>query len=776
MPLSKRLELTGEHLGLLYTKSFLKIFAIMFILMELSIGKFPNLLASLVFLFIVYFSMPTSYRKDEPFKSSEAWFRMLVGFLIAFTLLVFLSPGINIFDPALLGIIFGIIIAAILVGLTSYSMPKKWLVWVVSGIGVAAIFIGISTLYVGKALPDAAPIFFITLAFLATAPKTQKEEEGGEVVKVKILSGVRDTITGDNMENFGNGLFLTFLFAGGWPIVGWLKGGLQIVLLAVWIVSGFIGYMSGREGRPYIGVIMIAFAIMAFSFQFTGTVGKAIFGDYWNVVYGFGTTTFAPVGKSLDTASRQVNYAFCTIQAGGAAGVCEGIINPPPISAGSTSALEFTEFQIIGELQKINPQQPLIGTINLQNGGDFVASNVKLRMKDIIIFDPIKASINNPTAAMLEMKNDACTFDSCFDGSMDADKKGCTWTTPTQSGEKKFLKFRCAEKSTNKKWSDQTVAGITDVDSDSNSRQFRGINSCECIDPRTGHIVSNYVSCDSSSACGLMRATSAGTTPASCKCESDRFSEYCKTNTGVVKSFCQIDVPECKNADGSLNCGSAACSKACNGQAQRVMKRYQHYGWNVRIGFDYNFTYFANATLPVTVLKNTTYFEKLRKNQVTPQQIAPVYSGGPVSVGIGVGTQPLSTDEPITGTAYIKNDGVGKVKAGSKLRLIIPTENIEFSKPPEITASSFSFKGQSTQSRVSRCEATQDPKSKNKIFECPLTGDLESGEHGEIIFEFAYRMTDPVATEKNTIFVAGFEYTYESGADYALSVADLPSQ
>lgn len=745
-----------DHLGILYAKSFLKIIGILFILMELAWGKFPNLFVSMIFLFIIYFTMPTSYRKDEPYKASEAWFRMLVGFLIAITIFSFLSPGVNLFDPGLSGSVLLIIIVAIAVGAASYSFPSKWMTILAALLGVILITMGLSFIFPGKVLPDALPIFFITFAFLATAPKAEKEEGAEKIVVVgmekgKPLGDISEKINSDNMENFGNGFFLTLMFAGGWPIISWVKGGLQLILGAVWIVSGFVGFMSGREGRPYIGILMIGFAVLAFSFQFTGTIGTAIFGNYWTPIYNTLSTTFEPFGKSLDAASRQVNFAMCTITAG--PGVCDALINPPPASAGSTGALELLNFEAINYRTgspEINPAIPLIGTIQLENQGDFAASDVKINLQAPKVFDAKKASLNDLEKGLEGLLQDECAFDSCFDGK-NADAKTCTWDSTINKGEQKLLSFKCGSMG---RFENGWASLLKQV----------------CVDPRAGKTIGDL---PADGDCGAMKAADSDTAPKACKCVNDKFKNYCKTNSNVLDSYCRIEDSACKKSSGDWDCAKPECSTACNGQATKAIIKYEKAGWNLRVGFDYSFKYSANVSLPVRVMEKQAFLDKLKAHQVVLEDVNPVYSGGPVSVGIWVGKQPIRTDDSTIGTVYLKNDGDGIVKANSILRLTLPSQNFEFNEQPKIVSKSFSFKGKAIANSIENCQFRQD-EGKN-LLDCPLIKDMNAGESGTITFSFNYKITD-AATEKNTIFVGGLDYTYEKSKLFTFPIVAVPAQ
>src|SRR3989338_6154864 len=219
--------------------------------------------------------------------------------------------------------------------------------------------------------------------------------------------------------------------------------------------------------------MVIGFAVMAFTFQFTGTVGTAVFGSYWTPIYNFGVDVFGPVGKSLDAASQQINYAMCTITAG--PGVCDALINPPSTAEGSTQALELSNFEAVNYRSgtpEIDPSLPLIGNIQLENQGDFSASNVLVTLKQPIIFDAAKASLNDPTASQKNLVSDICSFDSCLGGKINSDKKSCSWDSASLPKDLKLLTFRCGGKANEHK-----------------SWQSSEMNLCECRDLRNGKLM-----------------------------------------------------------------------------------------------------------------------------------------------------------------------------------------------------------------------------------------------------------------------------------------------
>lgn len=717
--------------------------------------------------------MPTSYSRSEPYRSSEAWFRMLIGFFIAITLFMLLSPNTNLLDPTLLIPMLIMVVLAGIAGGAATGLENKLARIILALAAFAIIPLILSSLFITTKLPDASPLFFLALAFFATAPKVSKEDEEGEKIIIvggfgKGTEGIRSALTSDSMERFGSVFFLTLVLASIYPVVAWVRGPLQIVLLIVLAFSGIMGYISGREARPFLGIIVIGFSILAFSFQFTGTVGTAVFGNYWTPIYSTLSTTFEPIGKSLDAASRQVNYAMCTITAG--PGVCDALINPPATAAGSTQALELSNFEAVNYRSgnpEIDPSIPLIGTIQMENQGDFRAEDAEIYFNDPIIFDPKKASLNNPGLDQQALESDTCVFDSCFDGTVGATSTGagkCTWKTsegkgPLNPKDMKVLSFRCGEKN------QDTLANPP------TKWQTPVLKTCNCIDPRAGQTMSG-ISCESNALCGTMISHSYGISGGQqyCKCISSEFtsqddsSGYC--SGAAPAAYCKLHDGLCKSTDDT----------DCNAGKSGAIKKYASAGRNLKISFNYTFKYFSNVSLPVRVMDRATFLSKLQNHQITLEDVNPVYSGGPVSVGIWVGKQPVRTDEQTIGTIYLKNDGTGVVKKNSALTLAVPAGNLSFAQSnASIISQSFNFRGQTGSNAVS-CLNFELVALKNiYVLKCPLSRDLNPGEEGTITFGFKYKINDN-APEKNTIFTGAVDYIYENTKDLSFPLVSVPTQ
>ncbi|MFQ6021071.1 MAG: hypothetical protein ACE5J4_03620, partial [Candidatus Aenigmatarchaeota archaeon] len=253
-----------KHLWKLYAKSMIKITTVLLITMQfLTIQP----LISLIILFFAYFTMPTFYYRTEPFKAAEAWMRIVVGYLIAGIAWVILSG------------IFANIIE--IISWPIYLLPQ--------------IF---------NVNNPAVPLTLIITAFFITLPRSEESPTEGEKVKIefiekgkgKIFAHLGGLTRGAGSEIVGNMIFIVLMLIAGITIItGWLGGGFQLVFTIIWVMSIIMGWFSGREGRPYIGVLMVGISVLALSLTFTGIVGQAVFGAWWPAVQNFAETTISPI-------------------------------------------------------------------------------------------------------------------------------------------------------------------------------------------------------------------------------------------------------------------------------------------------------------------------------------------------------------------------------------------------------------------------------------------------------------------------------------------------
>ncbi|MFQ6009708.1 MAG: MFS transporter [Candidatus Aenigmatarchaeota archaeon] len=615
------MKFTGEHISLMYAKSMLKLLMITFVAIEAF--RF-HIFIPLIIFFIAYFTMPGKYKTSEPYKAAEAWMRMGFGFVIGLLLLVALTPGadVGIIIASSMIIFVGILMAAV-VGMIHMTTGGKVLLTLGVAIGMGALF-GPVIIFGTEAVTPAVSIFFLALAFFATMPEREEPKEGEPQIVItigkKLGKSVAKLYGKDNKwKLIGDGYFLGLVLMAGVPIVtSWVSGQLALVVGLVWIMSLFVGYTGGREGRPAIGVIMLFFAIFAFSFQFTGTVGVAVFGGYWPAVYNAGTMVLDPLTAATDSAGMAVGDAWLAVTCPSCyqaeleyrkkleSGIKEG---------GTTKALElanFKAFSYISQENEIDPATPLVGYVELENRGEFTANRVKVKLEKPVEQDPTKFSMADPHRDEVTLVNDNCIFTECT-ASDRSQSNECEWFRPSYPEDIKMMQFKCGRSPKYDRWSDD-------------------ISSCACHE----------------------RDTYAYVVDATCKAE-----DACKG-----KSRFDITTGE------TYDCGT---------DGDNCWIVYKKAGWFVKVPFVYEFDYTVNASLDVEVMNKELFIRKLLNKEFRSAWQDPkiglksIYSGGPLQLSIHTIRQPLRDDESTLASVGVSNTGTGVVlKDGAKITLRIP--------------------------------------------------------------------------------------------------------
>lgn len=390
--------------GLLYTRSFLKILAISFVALEFSPLSFDNfpfkniILIPLVFLFAVYFQMPTGYKKNQPYKAVEAWYRMLVGFVIALLMMSFLTPNPSAAFQGLFWTQFILLFAAIMIlaflGVVMKSVIKN--ITIVAGVLAIIFLLAVPILgsIAGAAFNmPAVAVFYLILAFFATMPQRRTEEEGEEKTVISIRFQAARNFSQrldqfqEDWENFGKIVFLAFALAGGIPIFTWatLGASLKVAYAIVWVLAIAMGWLGGREGRPYIGTVVIVMTVIAFSFAFSSTVGTAVFGAYWGTIEHTGETFFGPIGQQLDRAScdAYANYQCITagpIECNRLKLECQRKTSE---AQGSDKSIDITSFVAAPKEIGLDTNKKIPNTtvyVTIENTGDYEAQDVDVKV------------------------------------------------------------------------------------------------------------------------------------------------------------------------------------------------------------------------------------------------------------------------------------------------------------------------------------------------------------------------------------------------------------
>lgn len=509
-----------RDVGVLFIKACLKLAAILLLAIQLA---YIHPFAMIALLFFAYFTLPAQYRIDEPYKAAEAWFRPIIGIFIAIAIAWILTPGFSFSSMSeIIMLIFYLFLLGFFIFIFSvilYSIRNRMgyvLVFVVAIILTVAINAILTPM-----LTSAITISLLIFAFYAVPP-VRIRYIGNQPINVNItiigknsrkLGGyIEGLLDPENRSIVGNTLFVSIMATafvplwsmsagvgptGGIPILSISISTLQLIVFAFWLISFLMGLAGGPLGRPYIGILMIGLATLLFSYQYTGVVGTALFGAWWPSIEQGLSVVAEPVGNIASSVGQQMTCLQLLITSPAmyaATPGCGAPLGPPPKAVGTTRAIEITRIEYVnyatGE-QNINPLIPLVGSIEIENKGDFVANNINVSIGDIQLKDPTKVSAAHPgegytsldefdtqkcCVGLDDLKDltsnkqceasgnwagNNCYFESCTGATfISSNKKLCSWTDELGifPGYKALMTFKCGDPKNNyKNWSYATA-------------------------------------------------------------------------------------------------------------------------------------------------------------------------------------------------------------------------------------------------------------------------------------------------------------------------------
>lgn len=464
--------ITSGGLGLLAFKAFLEIMIIIFFAFQLtSIHPFVAMIA----LFVGYFILPTSYSSDRPYEAMRAWFRFLLGFFLPLYIWSVFTGNAALFtDP--------------IVAVTTLLNPGVWFQALFPAFATAGIFTAVGANITGPAAAASA-LVWIALAFFTVFPdRIPAEQHGGTSVWIVTKSGgpIRtDQILGAT-KGIGNILFIVFFLVGAMQVILFLSGSLQMIMLVILGMSGFMGIVAGREGRPYVGAMVMFFSLFAFSFAFTGIVGQAAFGMWWPTVYQYGSAVVTPLTSSFDSMQQSVSDAWLLV-------TCPSCyqqvianrerLRSKPIE--TVKSIELEEFRVLNYPNanpEVDPTMPIVMQVQLKNQGAFTADVLEINLKNPQLKDPTKVGSHYSPSEIYQNLPDGCALTACTGGN-DATKRDnyCAWSDPTFPDDTRLFTFVCP--------------------ADYQAWALNGINKCQCRDSEKGTVI-REASCDSSDSCG----------------------------------------------------------------------------------------------------------------------------------------------------------------------------------------------------------------------------------------------------------------------------------
>jgi len=320
-------SLGGLGAGILLVKSSVKMTAFILTVIQFTFLVPVSKLIPLGICFAYYFTLPTFYKVTEPSRMIEAWFRLAVGGFIAWLML----------------------------GAFSYT-SQAW------------------------------TLAFMSAAFFITSfPKHKEAEEEGDVVRVKIEI-LKKAYSKENswiLELILKLIFLGFMFAAWFTSgIGIGTSSLQIIFISVFALSVFSGWVAGSDGRPALGILMILITLFAFTFTATGVMGQAVFGYWWPQVEAFGEAVTAPLIPLWEQV--QTGMADSWLMLSNPMGYYDQMAKrqqatkTTPKEGGTVKSIEVTRAELFTSVPgQLDPRlDPLVGTIEVQNQGEFDADGI----------------------------------------------------------------------------------------------------------------------------------------------------------------------------------------------------------------------------------------------------------------------------------------------------------------------------------------------------------------------------------------------------------------
>ncbi len=392
---------TGNNIGVswgsgsLVAKSVCKITAFTLIIFQcfelFAVFRFAAVVIAILF----YLPLPTHYKTSQPSRMIEAWFRMALGFIISI----------------ILGMVFG-------------------------GFGPGSGLASMGTAFVA-----------VGFAFFVTLPVHIPDEENG-VVKINLLDNLSGSKGYQALDRILFSIFMgvaIFSFMG--PI-GWLTDASHLIFYLFFGLSFFVGFSTGPEGRPALGVIMIFIMLFILSTSYTGFVGQAVFGYWWPQIYNFGQTYLGPLNSAWATAQSSMGDAWemmtCPqcyfIKQQQRAQVTKSVI----MTGGTPMSIEINRFQLTPTV--LEPSEPVVGVMELQNSGTFISGRMALDLWATYT-NPINQKAY-PLGKVNELKCSVAStgppysIQTDFNGTaFSATAGSCSWNTMTYPTERRSVTF-----------------------------------------------------------------------------------------------------------------------------------------------------------------------------------------------------------------------------------------------------------------------------------------------------------------------------------------------
>jgi hypothetical protein len=747
-PLVLRTEskMTQSNLDKLIIRSMLKIFVIIFTIVEFGFVHPQNGPVTMIMLFGLYFWLPLSYFTGKISGAVESWFRMFFAIPLGMAMVGFLNPngasslilnGFMVLTQNLPQLLFSIVPLSVMFAFAMARDRKmeekeginKNYYMLAGAFGFTLIFwyffrSVIDSLFVSGNYVQMS-MFYLVLAFFMTAPNRKISTEAFDTKGLKFVLNIKP----DDIQNLyakikdGSGsmwlvqtsMYYAFVIQAGLPIIADLTAGaakeLMYITAAIWILSTLVGAAPGaRTTRPYIGVMLIIFSLILFSFQYTGTIGTAVFGQWWPSVYSVGSGVMEPIGDAFESIGETMEdyslmascYDCWVAKQERLKQEQQGLL----ARGKTTRALELENFNAVNyeTLEpNIDPMLPLIGDAEITNKGDFDAETIIITIGDLQTYDPLEVSAADSNAGKNELR-DECIFTYCS-GELSDNKRICYLLESLYPSDKVQITFECGDPTQN--YLNWSSGGSNDL------------LTCQCAKYR-----------EKKDAIEQQFGADAGS------------SDECTWKTSPMDSCSESAINACTSTEDPV-CG------------KRGIVSYTKARWMIEIPIRYQFEYSVSSALSVDVMTRSL-FDNLDEQ---PREKDSEYSGGPIKLSVWTQNQPLRSDSTSFGKLSVLNTGKGKLLEGTEVYA-----NIETPDGLEITDLEIT-------SVIGMRECMFD---EMKII-CELGETLEKDDSANVLFRFNVNLKEPVQQKTFTITGNIDNYVYNGEKDIELPISSAPA-
>jgi len=226
-------------------------------------------------------------------------------------------------------------------------------------------------------------LFLITLGFFLVLPETSEQIQGsGGVTIINYLHERKDILAG----------FAGLLVLAGTAIAYW--GDLEL-FSAPGIIFGLVGFTGAivafsthSNERGVAGVPIIIILLLTITTVYPSILGEAIFGQWWPTVQHTVSGVTAPIITAFEQVQTGMSDAWLMMTCPSC--YYEKKTRARQIKSGRTTGtvrgIEITKFESF--MSEVDPLQTysLAGTIELENKGDFDATNVVLELGNIYAY------------------------------------------------------------------------------------------------------------------------------------------------------------------------------------------------------------------------------------------------------------------------------------------------------------------------------------------------------------------------------------------------------